>query len=85
MTRQPQPQLKASLGLGSVVLFGLAYLTPMIVLGTWGPMAATSQGSLTSTNVMPYLLDCVRVYATLGEICGAMRAVLGTYEEASVS
>jgi methylmalonyl-CoA mutase, N-terminal domain len=44
-----------------------------------------SPGSLSSANVMPYLLDCVRSYATLGEICDAMRAVLGTYQEAGVS
>ncbi len=33
----------------------------------------------------PTLLDCVRAYATLGEICDAMRAVLGTYQEVSIS
>jgi methylmalonyl-CoA mutase N-terminal domain/subunit len=44
-----------------------------------------SPGSLSSANTMPYLLDCVRAYATLGEICDAMRAVLGTYQEAGVS
>jgi methylmalonyl-CoA mutase N-terminal domain/subunit len=43
------------------------------------------RGSLTAANTMPYLLDCVRAYATLGEICDAMRAVLGTYQEVSVS
>jgi methylmalonyl-CoA mutase N-terminal domain/subunit len=32
-------------------------------------------------NTMPYLLDAVRAYATLGEICGALRTVLGTYQE----
>ncbi len=30
---------------------------------------------------MPALLDAVRCYATLGEICGALRDVFGTYEE----
>jgi methylmalonyl-CoA mutase, N-terminal domain len=44
-----------------------------------------SRGSLSSANTMPYLLDCVRAYATLGEICDAMRAVLGTYQEIGVS
>jgi methylmalonyl-CoA mutase N-terminal domain/subunit len=39
-------------------------------------MAATDQ-----TNLMPYILDCVRAYATLGEICDELRAVYGTYEE----
>ena len=32
-------------------------------------------------NLMPSLLDAVRAYATLGEICGALREVFGTYEE----
>jgi methylmalonyl-CoA mutase N-terminal domain/subunit len=32
-------------------------------------------------NLMPPLLDAVRSYATLGEICGALRDVFGTYEE----
>ncbi len=34
-----------------------------------------------SQNLMPPLLDAVRSYATLGEICGALREVFGTYEE----
>jgi methylmalonyl-CoA mutase N-terminal domain/subunit len=33
------------------------------------------------TNAMPYLLDCVRAYATLGEICEALRSVFGVYTE----
>jgi methylmalonyl-CoA mutase N-terminal domain/subunit len=32
-------------------------------------------------NTMPYLLDCVCAYATLGEIVGVMKAVFGTYAE----
>ncbi|MDW8355665.1 MAG: methylmalonyl-CoA mutase family protein [Bryobacterales bacterium] len=35
-------------------------------------------------NTMPYLLDAVRAYATLGEICDALRDVFGTYQESSV-
>jgi methylmalonyl-CoA mutase, N-terminal domain len=34
-------------------------------------------------NTMPYLLDAVRAYATLGEICDALRGVFGTYTETS--
>jgi methylmalonyl-CoA mutase N-terminal domain/subunit len=34
-------------------------------------------------NMMPAILDCVRAYATLGEICDEMRAVYGTYEESN--
>jgi methylmalonyl-CoA mutase N-terminal domain/subunit len=32
-------------------------------------------------NTMPYLLDAVRAYATLGEICDSLRGVYGTYQE----
>jgi methylmalonyl-CoA mutase, N-terminal domain len=32
-------------------------------------------------NTMPLLLDAVRAYATLGEICDALRAVFGGYQE----
>jgi methylmalonyl-CoA mutase, N-terminal domain len=42
-------------------------------------------GKLSSANTMPYLLDCVRAYATVGEICGALRKVLGTYEELNIA
>jgi methylmalonyl-CoA mutase N-terminal domain/subunit len=35
----------------------------------------------TTVNMMPAILDCVRAYATLGEICDQLRAVYGTYEE----
>ncbi len=31
-------------------------------------------------NLMPYILDCVEAYATLGEISDALREVFGTYE-----
>ena len=50
-----------------------------------GREPGSSRGSLSPANTMPYLLDCVRAYATLGEICDAMRAVLGTYQEVSIS
>ncbi len=32
-------------------------------------------------NTMPYILDGVRAYATLGEIVGVMKSVFGVYEE----
>lgn len=40
-------------------------------------------GKLSDANTMPYILDCVRAYATVGEICEALRDVYGTYEESS--
>jgi len=36
-------------------------------------------------NTMPYILDCVRAYATLGEICDTLRTVFGTYEEVAIT
>ena len=33
-----------------------------------------------SVNLMPVILDAVKVYATLGEICGVMRKVFGEYQ-----
>jgi methylmalonyl-CoA mutase N-terminal domain/subunit len=35
-------------------------------------------------NTMPCILDCVRAYATVGEIAGAMKKVVGEYREAGV-
>ena len=32
-------------------------------------------------NLMPYILDAVRAYGTLGEICGVLRRVFGEYEQ----
>lgn len=37
-------RLKRTLSLGAVVLFGIAYMTPIIVLGTFGILAQTTQG-----------------------------------------
>jgi methylmalonyl-CoA mutase N-terminal domain/subunit len=34
-------------------------------------------------NTMPFILDAVRSYATLGEIIDVMREVFGTYQEPS--
>ncbi|MGB6133763.1 MAG: methylmalonyl-CoA mutase family protein [Acidobacteriaceae bacterium] len=36
---------------------------------------------LAAANTMPFLLDCVRAYATLGEICSALHNVYGGWEE----
>ncbi len=34
-------------------------------------------------NTMPHILDAVRAYATLGEICDTLRGVFGSYQETS--
>lgn len=38
------------------------------------------QGAAGSDNLMPLILDAVRVYATVGEICHALREVFGEYQ-----
>jgi methylmalonyl-CoA mutase N-terminal domain/subunit len=40
-----------------------------------------SSASSTDQNLMPYIIEAVRCYATLGEMCSALRRVFGTYEE----
>jgi methylmalonyl-CoA mutase N-terminal domain/subunit len=45
-------------------------------------LRAASQGK---DNLMPFLYDAVKAYATLGEICDAMRDVFGTYEEVAIT
>jgi methylmalonyl-CoA mutase N-terminal domain/subunit len=35
-------------------------------------------------NTMPFILDCVRAYATLGEIMGVFRQVFGEYREPTI-
>ena len=38
----------------------------------------------TSENLMPYIIDAVKAYATLGEICGVLREVFGEYEQSVI-
>lgn len=42
-------------------------------------------GGVAAANTMPYLLECVRAYATVGEICNALKKVMGTWEETSLA
>ena len=35
----------------------------------------------TTDNLMPFTVECVRAYATVGEVMGALREVFGTYQE----
>jgi methylmalonyl-CoA mutase N-terminal domain/subunit len=42
---------------------------------------ALRRGAEGSENTMPLILDAVKAYATLGEICDAFRDVFGTYQE----
>ncbi|MDR3763478.1 MAG: methylmalonyl-CoA mutase family protein [Acidobacteriota bacterium] len=44
---------------------------------------AGRDGQVSAANTMPFILDAVRAYATVGEICQALREVYGTYEESA--
>jgi methylmalonyl-CoA mutase N-terminal domain/subunit len=48
-------------------------------------LLALRKASAREENLMPLILDAVKAYATLGEICDAMRAVFGVYEEVAVT
>ncbi len=45
---------------------------------------ALTAGARAGANTMPLLLDCVRAYATIGEMCDALRLVWGEYVEDAV-
>lgn len=38
----------------------------------------------TDENLMPYIIEAVKVYATLGEICEVLREVFGEYEQSVI-
>ena len=50
-----------------------------------GHSSLSPNGHLSHENLMPYIYGAVKAYATLGEICDAMRTVFGTYEETAVT
>jgi methylmalonyl-CoA mutase N-terminal domain/subunit len=47
-------------------------------------LAALEDAAKGSDNLMPKILDCVRVYGSLGEISDTLRKVYGVYEESVV-
>lgn len=46
-----------------------------------GRLEALREAAKGSENLMSYILDAVRAYGTLGEICGVLREVFGEYRE----
>jgi methylmalonyl-CoA mutase N-terminal domain/subunit len=46
--------------------------------------ALREAASAESSKLMPFILEAVKVYATLGEICGVFRDVFGEYRESVV-
>jgi methylmalonyl-CoA mutase N-terminal domain/subunit len=47
-------------------------------------LAALRDAASGTSNTMPRLLECARAYATVGEMCDALRDVWGEYEEEAV-
>jgi len=47
-------------------------------------LAALKGGAQGTANTMPLLVDAVRAYATVGEMCDALREVWGEYEETPI-
>ena len=47
-------------------------------------LAALKQGAKGTVNTMPLLLEAVRAYATVGEMCDTLREVWGEYEETPI-
>jgi methylmalonyl-CoA mutase N-terminal domain/subunit len=45
---------------------------------------ALKEGARGSANTMPLLIDAVRAYATVGEMCDSLRQVWGEYEETPI-
>jgi putrescine importer len=58
-----QPTLDRSLRLKSVVLFGLAYMAPMIVLGTFGAIAEETKGTVPSAYLLALLAMLFTAYS----------------------
>jgi len=44
-------------------------------------LVTLGNAAATHTNLMPPILECVRAYATVGEMCDVLRREFGTYEE----
>src|SRR6202522_1205967 len=48
-------------------------------------LKALRKAAAGSANLMPFIYDAVKSYATLGEICDAMRDVFGIYTEVAIT
>jgi methylmalonyl-CoA mutase N-terminal domain/subunit len=47
-------------------------------------LAALAEAAKSTDNTVPFILDAVRAYCTVGEICDTFRGIFGTYTETSV-
>jgi len=42
------------------------------------------KAAISDKNLMPYILNCVHSYATLGETCDVLREIFGEYKEPTI-
>ncbi len=48
-------------------------------------LKALRKAAAGAENMMPFIYEAVKAYATLGEVCDAMREVFGIYEEVAIT
>ncbi|HWJ02405.1 MAG TPA: methylmalonyl-CoA mutase family protein, partial [Verrucomicrobiae bacterium] len=47
-------------------------------------LARLKEAAESTDNLLPPILDAVRVYATLGEICDVLRGIFGEYQQRAI-
>jgi len=47
-------------------------------------LIALKEAAKGTDNLMPFILEAVRAYATLGEVCGVLREVFGEYQQSVI-
>ena len=47
-------------------------------------LSALKEAAKGTDNLMPFILEAVREYATLGEVCGVLREVFGEYQQSVI-
>jgi len=83
--RRMAPSLWAACGHNPVKLLGAVSQSRLQELSRnesfLNELRRAAQGT---ENLMPYIMDAVRAYATLGEICDVFREVFGIYRPVAV-
>ncbi|KAB3532386.1 methylmalonyl-CoA mutase family protein [Alkaliphilus pronyensis] len=47
-------------------------------------LSKLKEAAYSDANLMPYIIDAVKEYATLGEVCGVLREVFGEYQQSVI-
>lgn len=82
LENEVQPNLlRVDASLGEKQAQSLARMRKERALGPWqesiAKLKAAAEGD---SNLMPYIIEAVRAYATIGEICNTLRGVFGEYK-----